>query len=303
MMENKKISQKQLGVTIGLSALTLISSCFGFFGVFNQKTNDKNYKSWMSTVPDATNLRDLAMPGSHDTMALYSIGGLAGQCQSLSLESQLNLGIRFLDIRLKKEGNNLKAVHGVVDEKATFKDVTRALENFIKDNPREMLIMSIKEETGQDPNFDSLVKSHLTSDIYNLGSELPATLGDARGKIFILSRYPNPTIGIPAFNGWQDSTSFTLPNDIYVQDEYKVTSKEQKMTAITNCFNEAGHALKINFLSAYRSNYVIPSYAPSAALDINPWINKEIANYHDRGIVLYDYVTKENMDSFFKGVL
>ena len=50
-------------------------------------------------------------------MALYSIGDLAGQCQSLSLGDQLNVGVRFLDIRLKLDHNQLKAVHGIVDEK------------------------------------------------------------------------------------------------------------------------------------------------------------------------------------------
>ena len=94
--------------------------------------------------------------------------------------------------------------------------------------------------------------------------------------------------------------SFTLPNDIYVQDTYKITSKEQKQDEIISCFNEAGHALKINFLSAYRTNYFPMSYAPSAALDINPWINQNISNYEDRGIVLYDFVNEENMNAFFK---
>ena len=61
--------------------------------------------------------------------------------------------------------------------------------------------------------------------------------------------------------------------------------------------------LKINFLSAYKTDYFPPSYAPSAALDINPWINDEISNYKDRGIVLYDFVTKASMDSFFEGIL
>ena len=119
----------------------------------------------------------------------------------------------------------------------------------------------------------------------------------------MLSRYNNSTIGIPAYNGWSDSTSFTLPNDIYVQDEYKITSKEQKIEAITKCFNESGHALKINFLSAYRTDTFPPSYSISAAKDINPWINKEIANYNDRNIVLYDFISEKGMDAFFKGVL
>ena len=119
----------------------------------------------------------------------------------------------------------------------------------------------------------------------------------------LLSRYANSTIGVPAYEGWADSVSFTLPNDIYVQDTYQITSAEQKQEEIVKCLNETGHALKINFLSAYRTNSFPPSYAVSAAEDINPWINSEINKYNDRNIILYDFVTEENMDFFFEGIL
>ena len=72
---------------------------------------------------------------------------------------------------------------------------------------------------------------------------------------------------------------------------------------MVKCFNEAGHALKINFLSAYRTDTFPPSYAVSSAEDINPWINKEISNFNDRNIVLYDFISEENMDYFFRGIL
>ena len=81
------------------------------------------------------------------------------------------------------------------------------------------------------------------------------------------------------------------------------TSKEQKQEEIIKCFNEVGHALKINFLSAYRTDQFPPSYAVTTAKDINPWINEEINKYSDRGIVLYDFITTANMDYFFKGLL
>ena len=299
---------KTLRITIAsvASFLILLSAGLGFTGLLSQKSNNKDYSAWMKNIDDNTALRDINMPGSHDTMALYSIGDLAGQCQSLSLEDQLNLGVRFLDIRLKLNKNELKAVHGIVDERASFASITEKIESFVKTNPSEMIIMSVKEEanaSSSNISFEESLKSYLKSDIYYTSELLPNTLKEARGKVVLLSRYPNSTIGIPAYEGWQDSTSFTLPNDIYVQDTYKVTSKEQKQDEIISCFNEKGHALKINFLSAYRTNGFPPSYAPSSANDINPWINEEISKYNDRGIVLYDFVTESNMQAFFKGVL
>lgn len=286
-------------------AVALIStSVVGF--VVKQKSGSEKYANWMSQLDDNVSIRNINMPGSHDTMALYSIADLAGQCQSLSLHDQLNLGVRFLDIRLKEDHDKLIAVHGFIDQKVSFETITKTIEEFIEKNPSEFIIMSVKEEadpSNSEISFENSLKSYLNKDIYLKDTELPNKLGDVRGKVMLLSRYENSTIGVPAYEGWKDSVSFTLPNDIYVQDTYQITSAEQKQDEIVKCFNEAGHALKINFLSAYRTDTFPPSYAVSAAENINPWINEEINKYSDRNIVLYDFVTEENMDYFFGGSL
>ena len=288
------------------SCVILLSAGLGFTGALKQSSANKDYSKWMDEIEDITFLRDINMPGSHNTMALYSIADFSGQCQSLSLKDQLNLGVRFLDIRLKEDHNKLKVVHDFVDQRASFEYVTDVVEEFLKNNPSEMIIMSVKEDddpSNSDISFEESLKAYLNKDIYYLDNEIPGLLRDVRGKVVLLSRYKNSTIGIPAYEGWKDSCSFVLPNDIYVQDTYKITSKIQKQNEITKCFLEDGHALKINFLSAYRTDTFPPIYAPSAANDINPWINEEIDKYNDRGIVLYDFVTESNMKAFFKGVL
>ena len=301
-----EIKTSRIIIAGGVSLLVLLSVGLGFTGLLRQRSNSTQYSAWMKNINDSTSLRDINMPGSHDTMALYSIADLAGQCQTLSLKDQLNLGVRFLDIRLKEDHNKLKAVHGFIDQRASFESVTGVVEEFLKVNPSEMIIMSIKEEadpSNSDLSFEEALKPYLNKDVYYLENDIPNSLGEVRGKAILLSRYGGSTIGIPAYDGWKDSTIFTLPNDIYVQDTYKITSTEDKKNEIIKCFNEKGHELKINFLSAYKSGGFPPSYAPSSANDINPWINEEISKYNDRGIVLYDYVTEGNMQAFFKGVL
>ena len=298
-----KIKTLRIMIASIVSAITLVAAGLGFTGALKQKSKNTDYSNWMKDLNDVTLLRNINMPGSHDTMALYSIADLAGQCQSLSLEDQLNLGVRFLDIRLKEDKNELKAVHGFIDQRASFGSITETIEKFIKDNPSEMIIMSVKEEadpSNSDISFEDSLKSYLKSNIYYLNNNLPLTLGEVRGKVILLSRYKDSSIGVPAYEGWLDSCSFTLPNGIYVQDTYKITSKEQKQDEVVKCFNEVGHTLKINFLSAYRTNAFPPSYAPSAANDINPWINVEISKYNDRGVVLYDFINESNMKAFFK---
>lgn len=296
---------KKMVLPIGLAVFGLTISVLGFSGVLKHSVNQTTYSDWMKGLDDSTSIRDVNMPGSHDATALYSIGDLAGQCQSLSLKDQLNIGVRFLDIRLKLDHNELKAVHGIVDQKANFKEITEVVESFLTKNSSEFIIMSVKEEakaSSSSISFEDALKEYVNKDIYLKERTLPSKVGDVRGKIILLSRYENSSIGLDGFTGWKDSTSFVLPNnDIYIQDTYRITSAEQKQEEIISCFNESGHALKINFLSAYRTNGFPPSYAPSAAHDINPWINKEIKNYNDRGIVLYDFVTSENMKVFFGG--
>ena len=298
------IKRLRIILAISFSGLGIICSTLGFTGALNNRTSSKKYADWMNQIEDHTPLRNISLPGSHDTMALYSVADLAGQCQTLSLEEQLNLGVRFLDIRLKEDHNSLKAVHGFIDQKASFASINKTVTSFLKKHPSEFIIMSIKEEanpSSSDISFEQALLKSLDSDLYLKDQvTVPTYIEEIRGKILILSRYENPTIGIPAFEGWADSTSFTLPNDIYVQDTYKIESKEQKQEEVVNCFNETGHALKINFLSAYRTNGFPPSYAMSAAKDINPWINKEIDKYQDRGVVLYDFINESNMSAFFK---
>ena len=260
-----------------------------------------SYPEWMKEIPDETPIREVNMPGTHDSAAIYGLADLAGQCQSLSIEDQLNIGVRFLDIRLQIRATKLHAVHGMVDQKLPFKDIVSTVDGFLKKHPSEFLIVSVKEDASaqnQHATFEGALKAEITSS-WRTEETLPATVGEARGKAVLLSRYANSTIGIPAYEGWKDSASFTLPNDIYVQDTYK-TDVETKKSQITSCFNEAGHALKINFLSGYSPSGFPPSYAPSIARGINPWIDEEIAKYNDRGIVLYDFVTTAHMDAFFR---
>lgn len=294
---------KKLILPIAAGFLTLSCGVVGFTSAFKQKAKTINYSSWMSKIEDTTLVKDMNIPGTHDTMALYSIGDLAGQCQSLSLGDQLKIGVRFLDIRLQLVSNKLKAVHGFVDQRDTFENIVSTVGSFLKAHDSEFVIMSIKEEADAKKSsisFDDAVKKYQKS-YWSEATDISAsTLGDLRGKLVILSRYANSTIGIPAYDGWADNATFDLPNGIHVQDEYKLKKAETKIEAIKNCFNASSSSIKINFLSGYLDGGFPPSYAPSIANTINPWIKDNLKNYDHRGIVLYDFVTSDLMKGWFK---
>ena len=199
--------------------------------------------------------------------------------------------------------NQLKAVHGFVDQRDTFENIVSTVGSFLKAHNSEFIIMSIKEEADAKKStisFDAAVKKYQKSYWSDITDITSTTLGELRGKLVILSRYANSTIGIPAYNGWADNATFDLPNGIHVQDEYKLKETDIKIEAIKTCFNASSSSLKINFLSGYIDGGFPPSYAPSVANTVNPWIKDNLKNYDNRGIVIYDFVTSELMKGWFK---
>ena len=70
------IRKKIIIPTIGATIFLLVA-LFGFSGLLKDRTSSTKYADWMSSLDDNTSLRAVNMPGSHDTMALYSIGDFA----------------------------------------------------------------------------------------------------------------------------------------------------------------------------------------------------------------------------------
>ena len=298
-MQKKTKKALILGVSLGLSASVL--GVFGLYGSVNPKVPESKAGDWLGQMSDLTLIKDISLPGSHDTMALYSIGDLAGRCQSLSLASQLEAGVRFLDIRLQNQNDTLKAVHGIVDEKEKFPSIVNTIDTFLTEHPTEFVIVSIKEEEkakGGTKDFETLVVDSLTEKWYT-GNVMPSALGEVRGKAILLSRYADSKFGVPAYEGWQDNATFALPNLIHVQDEYKINDIQVKKDAIKKCLETTNglgllSPMTLNFFSAYRTSYFPPSYAPSVAKEINPDLENILKPYKKTGVAILDFITEDN---------
>lgn len=298
-MQKKTKKALILGVSLGLSASAL--GVFGLYGSVNPKVPESKAGDWLGQMSDLTLIKDISMPGSHDAMALYALGDLAGRCQSLSLASQLEAGVRFLDIRLQNQNDTLKAVHGIVDEKEKFPSIVNTIDTFLTEHPTEFVIVSIKEEEkakGGTKDFETLVVDSLTEKWYT-GNVMPAALGQVRGKAILLSRYADSKFGVPAYEGWQDNATFALPNLIHVQDEYKINDIQVKKDAIKKCLETTNglgllSPMTLNFFSAYRTSYFPPSYAPSVAKEINPDLANILKPYKKTGVAILDFITEDN---------
>ena len=213
---NKKQSYI-LGLSIAL--LSVIISSFALLPI--NKSSSKSPDLWMQKVNDDFLINELSIPGTHDSGALHSIFDVSGKCQDINIKTQLNIGVRFFDLRLQLVNDEFKIVHSFVDQNLSFTSVMKDLSSFIRSNSSEFLIISLKKEesdVNSSKSFKDALLDELTNydDVLCFDSLLPKTLKEARGKIYIIDRY-DLSVGISAYSGWVDSSTFTI-NDLYVQD-------------------------------------------------------------------------------------
>lgn len=153
---------------------------------------------WMNNIADDILICNINIPGTHDSCAYRVQFPLLSKCQNITITQQLNLGIRFLDIRVEKDGDKLKLVHDIADckkpenkrEKLYLDDVISDCKNFLAHNPTETILFSYKRDDGanQEETFDTFFKSYLVNDnVWYLENRIP-TLNEVRGKIVLLNR-------------------------------------------------------------------------------------------------------------------
>lgn len=257
--------------------------------------------SWMARLEDERTLQTLSIPGTHDSGALYSFAGLFGKCQTLKIPQQLEAGVRFFDLRVRLVDNELRIYHNFVEQKASFEEVMDALSGYLRQNPSEFLIVSLKEEDEpirSDKPFAQTLEAVLLRypDVVSLSDTLPETVGSARGKMHILARYEGGEIGVMCGAGWVNNAAFQM-NGFYVQDHYKLESAEEKKPDIEKAFSAAAggkYDLVLNYTSCYLSHGFPPSYAGRPAHTINAWLPERIREAEGPlGVVICDFITSE----------
>lgn len=285
-------------------SLILLSIILTLVAVLPMQKGKADRSDWMADLEDDASLNSLTIPGTHDSGALHSLAEISGKCQSLSVEEQLKIGVRFLDIRLQLVDNELKVVHSFVDQLTDFEDVLDDLVAFIRNHEGEFLIVSIKEDASpkrSDRMFADLLEEMLLSyPEINTKRALPESVGEARGAIHIVARYKNSTIGLPCYDGWKDDDTFVL-GDIYIQDNYRVPNAEEKIADIRSTYSvamEKNHALVLNFTSCYLETCFPPIYAGLPAHKINRDTQKALLNEYDGplGVLVCDFMTAELAD-------
>jgi 1-phosphatidylinositol phosphodiesterase len=149
----------------------------------------------MSGLSDSLQLSSLFLAGTHDSAARF--GWPFASCQSLfaTLRRQLEDGVRFLDLRFAlREGSVLVCCHGPLVQLLTARGALLAIYEFLERNPRETVIVSIKQEAGgpdERVRFAESVMRLVEMDggmWYTEAQRIPR-LGEVRGRCILFSRF------------------------------------------------------------------------------------------------------------------
>ncbi|OUB49898.1 phosphatidylinositol-specific phospholipase C [Bacillus thuringiensis] len=236
-----------------------------------------NNPRWMANLNDSFRISELSIPGTHGSMArfplnLSSTNNLAVN-QTMDLRTQLQAGIRYLDIRCRHVNNSFPIHHGAIFQNAVFDhNVLDPIQTFLHNNPSETILMRVQQEYTPQNNTRSFeatfaeYHSRYKGLFWNPTNNNPR-LGEVRGRIILLQQFGGPLFGINYGSlDIQDRWNLNLPpSNISLSPDITYN----KWIYIRNHFNRAmnDHSrlrIHLNHLSASpgRLSITNPSWFP-----------------------------------------
>jgi len=155
----------------------------------------RDLSKWMKDIPGSTKVRDLMLPGSHDS-GTYGLRGVYmttfGKTQIEGLESQFDFGCRVFDLRtrsVKKNGEFDNYIfHDMMDCQTSLEDALYNIKMSLNDNPSEGVIITIKCEGNQVSNAINDFTDWLDENVYSkvdfLGKAPKTLLKEFMNKFF-----------------------------------------------------------------------------------------------------------------------
>ncbi|KAE8281915.1 hypothetical protein D5F01_LYC19304 [Larimichthys crocea] len=217
--------------------------------------------SWMATIPDDLPLSEVTMPGTHNTMALY--GGVYAECQTWSLASQLQAGIRYLDIRVRHVKGNLTLHHGVSYQRAHFGHVLEGVADFLREYPSETVLMRLREEFSETYDIYGAVVDYIHRYAHwdlLWHSRLVPTMAEARGKLIVLQEFAGPDLGM-RYGSLDIADDWKVPTLLHVEDKWQSVYEHLEAAPTGN---------KAQIFLTYSSGAGVFAYPRAIAQRINP---------------------------------
>ncbi len=225
---------------------------------FNKKSISLSTTEWLSEIKDETDIRDLSIPGTHDSATSKFEGccqcwiNFMSQVQSWSIEDQLISGIRYFDLRPAGDGFVYHGAHKTI---YTFDGTFNIFKQFLNEHKKEFLIVRVyfqEKNYGNDieeckKNVIYSVFDKMNDLIYNDDNYDNFNVGKVRGKIILILQklsYQNCLI-------WDEESDFFQIQDYYNFFGTRGAEIEKKKTLVKKyMFSQENKKLIINHCSA-----------------------------------------------------
>lgn len=209
---------------------------------------------WMGKLPDDIRISQISMVGTHDSMAFE--GGDILACQTLPLATQLNAGVRALDIRCRNKAGVMAIYHNIQFEGMYLNDVLNTVVSFLIAHPSETILMRLSNEESKPPEdhkkeFDRVFFNTYWSPYeqyfwkYTNGNSNPK-LSEVRGKIVLLPNFSPQTV---AYGITWESSGMRIQDAYELGDNWDLYSKWEKVEEHLSKTNGDKAHLSFNFLS------------------------------------------------------
>ena len=257
--------------------------------------SEKN-TNWMSYVNDTTDIRELAIPGTHDSASsefVYtnfvklSWVKYKSQCQVWSIEDQLLCGIRYFDLRPAGDG---EIYHGDHKTKYSFKQIFEIYKNFLISHPTEGLFVRIQfQKKGWDKNIEESKEKEIYQVLDNYEdfiyreNNVP-TIGQLRKKIYIFLEnleYNNLLI-------WEKNDLIELQDYFRLFGIKKFELDKKKNLVRQYMFNKNKEKLIINHCSGIGRGVLTTLDFVAYTVNEVPFVEQ---NY--RGIFAFDFPSED----------
>ena len=284
-------------------------------------------KKFFSLLPDDIYISEVNIPGTHDSCTAFCTMSNMARCQELTIKEQLDRGIRLFDIRLNKSGNEFYLVHSLADcfsdsdnkNKLTFGEVLDEFRTFLKENPEEILVVSVKQDRGIMNRwfFPAFYAKYIkgNENEWCLANE-NQLLSDCRGKLVLMRRcriWPSFRTQYPAgldFSYWRDQkrTWRKIPLPVYlnkqtlamVQDRYGL-SAEPKWHECAKDFLDNSDSVIANKHFAVHFLSTAVRGKGETLYEVAEKVNSEFMKYElkktsAQGWMLFDFPSEELVD-------
>lgn len=280
--------------------------------------------NWMKNIGDNLKISEINLPGTHNSCTKKVQFGILSKCHNLTITEQLNIGVRFLDVRVEVFHNKLKTVHSITDcynphafgQKLLLDNVIDDCKSFLELNPDETIIVCIKRDDGvsSSETFDVLFESYIKNDpVWYKENRIPL-LGEVRGRLVLANRcgydsqnekYNDSNTGIN-LSDWPDlprNSETTLSSVslnrydgkeremLFLQDMYKLPPSEKWQRAVLPLLQAPpqNEGLLLNFFSA--------AALPATPRKYTHLIHKNFENFGLKasvkyGWLIFDFPTK-----------